>query len=458
MSGPALQERNEKASIDVITALWRFFTSSRWAALLLVLLALTAALFVLGAYPTDIRERPASGDLSIYVGLWLRLLFGLFIFTLVLRLVDRAEILFHFSQNVSRARAIYLDSQGAYRSPLQSGLADVEIRARIMQCPASWLVRTWQVSEDDKPILYAENLRSAVWTDWVLHLGCLVVLIGIFVTAQWGWREEQVTLAAGESYSLDHAPGYVLTVGPSAVAGQTDDASTTGKMAVTVTSPQGEARGRPIAPFEPFLSPQFSIFQTSSGPALSISAKDGAGEDLLLQPFVKGRGMKAVSVATMKFGDDEDEDYLFIPKPDIFLMIDRYEALPEEGYDSAVYLLRGYQGNQSSTSFSRYIERADTFQWNDMAFEVDPVTYVIVNVAGDTGWWIALAGLILLVLGSLARLWLPTSWLARFETESLDGSPFFERLVLWNGKGQPGTRDHMTATFLQCMGATDREL
>jgi len=478
MFGSSLPENARKtASADALTALWQFFASSRWAAMLMVMLALTALWFVFStgmaeqapAMPANVNESaplghtdsPTSitvgGNIDPYSSLWLRCLFGLFVFSLGVRLADRVGLLFRLNQNVPRILATYLDGRPAYRGPLPTSLSKAEICARLYPGPGPRLMaRVWQTTEGDKPVLYADHLRLAIWSDFLLHLACVAILIGAFVTAEYGWREDQVVLAAGESRDLSRAPGYALELAPQA-AGLQDDTSAPEEIALILKSPQGDSSEHRIAPFKPLLTSHFSVFYQTSGPALNISAKDRNGDPLLLQPFVRGRGLKAASVAAMKFGDDADEDYLFVPKLTLFLRVDRYESLSEEGYDTTVYLLRGYQGNQPAAAFSRYIQNEGSFQWNDITFEVHPAPYVLVNVANDFGWWFVLVGLASVVIAGLARLWAGPLWLARFEAEGTTEPLGFVQLVLWPGKGPAGSDARTIRNVLQCMGASDGE-
>ena len=473
----SLPESKTRPQTDALSAGWQFLASGRWAALLLVLLGLTMLLLVVGARlaehtPTAMddgyanvaparTESPfltvAGGPLHEYVDLWLRCLFGLFAFTLGLRLADRVHPLFNTSQYIAQARAAYVVGRPAYHGALPNGLSETELRARLRRGLIPWLTRIWQTTEDDKPVLYADRLRSVLWGDGMIHLGCLAILLGAYFTAEWSWREEQVALTAGESYDLTRAPGYVLTV-DTPVATLSDGLSTQPQGTITVKSPEDNSREYQIGPFRPLLAAAFAVFHQASGSALNISARDRNGEYLLLQPFVKGRGLKTATAAVMKFGHDTSEDYVFVPKLTLFLRMDRYTSLPEKGYDTEVYLLRGYQNNQPSAVFSHYIQQSDSFQWNDITFEVHAVPYVLVNVVNDIGWWFVLVGLMCLVSGSLLRQAAGVLWLARFEAGRQSESLVFDHLILWPAKGLSGTDSSALRRLLRAVGVANREL
>ena len=113
---------------DILTDLWCLLTSGRWLALLLVLLALTMALFALWPYVAPVspvpvaystpglkaqseqpgqavRPLPEAGTLDIYRLYWLRALLGVLAFTLVLRLVDRLEATLAFRRHWASGRS-----------------------------------------------------------------------------------------------------------------------------------------------------------------------------------------------------------------------------------------------------------------------------------------------------------------------------------------------------------------
>ena len=205
---------------------------------------------------------------------------------------------------------------------------------------------------------------------------------------------------------------------------------------------------------KPYLTSHFALFQVSTGPALRLSVKDESGEPLLLQPLV--RGAKAGPSLTLKFREAQDEGSLFLPKSGVTIRVDRYQSLPEEGYDSPVYLVRAYRGNQSSPLFSQYVGQDESYQWQGMTFTMSIEDYVVLNVARDAGWWFVLTGLLLLVVGSVLRQW-PAPWLARFETGEDEQEPLtFEQVMLWSRRGFMGRDEKALQALVQCVEATEQ--
>ena len=215
----------DTSSRDALTTLWYFFTSSRWAALLLAVLALTAVLSMVGphldtsgavtmsqgATPTrmgalTVQEPVLSGDSVRFLGgLWLRVLLAIFAFTLLLRLVDRFALAFGARRDLTRMQSTYLPGPASYDGRASSEWTEDEIRKHVSTWPGARLIRGWSVAEEKKTIFCVENVRFTMWGDWLLHLGFLVIIVGLFVSAQWGWREDDIALAAGETYELDYA-------------------------------------------------------------------------------------------------------------------------------------------------------------------------------------------------------------------------------------------------------------
>ena len=464
MTDSSVHTKASALSADTLTTLWYFFTSTHWAALLLALLALTAALSALQPYLTVNGQSPLpvtgllpnpgnvsiqtgllsadSGTFDLYRAFWFRFLLGLFAFTLLLRLVDRFDLVFQLRQNVSRAQSLYFGEKTLFDGPVQSDLTGGEIQTYVRSWPGSRLVRTWHIAEDAKTVVYMENLRVTVWGDWLLHLGCLVVIIGVFVTAQWGWFENNIALAAGESHEISQDAGYLLTL---ARAVSPQDAC------VKLTSPDGESQEHCLSALKPYLTSHFALFQVSTGPALRLSVEDASGESLLLQPLVQGA--KAGPSLALKFREAQDESYLFLPKSGVTIRVDRYQSLPEAGYDSPVYLVRAYRGNQSSPLFSHYVGQYESHRWQGITFTMSVEDYVVLNVVRDVGWWFVLAGLLLLVVGSVLRQW-SVPWLARLETREGEDDPLaFRRLMLWGRRGFMARDEKALQGLLRCVEA-----
>ena len=398
---------------DVFTTLWHFCTSSRWAALLLALLALTAtasaAWLMFGPAGSPAVFTPAAPDFTHYRALWLRLLLSLFAFSLLLRLADRLEVALHLPRHLPRARSLYAgepSGNGSLPHPVEQ-LTDVALREMVKAFPGGRLYRVWQATEADCNVVYVERLRFAVWGDVALHLGCLVVIAGLFVAAQWSWRETNIDLAVGETRAITPAPGYVVTLESTrATAGRHQSR-------VTLTAPNGETRHGTIAPARPWLAWPFILFQTATGPALRLVITGAEGKPVLLQTLAQ-KDRPAESVA-LKFSGNQDAASVSVPALGLTVRVDHYASLPEEGYGVPVYLIQAYQGSHSTPLFSRYIWQDDAYTAQGNTFKMSLEDYAIFNAAGDPGWIVIAAGTVLLVGGAILRQ-RPVPLLARIAT------------------------------------------
>ena len=446
MSDSSMETRMDTPPRDALTTLWYFFTSSRWAALLLALLALTAVLAALGPHlrasgPASVLQGDATAQVGalgvqtpllgldairLIAGLWVRTLLAVFAFTLLLRLADRARLAFGPRSDVPHARQTFLPGTVLYHGAVAQGWTVADIRQRIGKWPGAWLMRDWSVSDESTATFCVENVRFTAWGDWVLHLGVLLVIGGLFVSAQWGWREDNIALAAGETYALGHS-GYVLS------AEESQPQKDSGNTSLLLSIAGGSRRQFTLAAFKPLVTPRLSLFQVSTGPALAVSARSDAGQPLRLQPLTEGS--EASSRVTLKFAEEQGEAYLFVPEAGVILRIVRYQALPEEGLAEPVYLVRGYRGSQSAPLFSEYITEDTTFRWQTLTFSTGPTHFLVVNAVRDWGWWIVLLGVLLLLIGAALHRW-PTPWVVCFRTSNRDVDPLaYEQVTLWGGNG-----------------------
>ena len=455
---------------DYLTSVWYFFVSDRWIALLLALLAATLALSMLLSGISSLPQpspatrivsdrgvawlqsgpfSPRVANFGGYDELWLRLLFGLGAFTLMLRTAERSVLVLHLRNELARARGLYLEGEAVHESVLHTGVTLEGVRERLGKRGGAWAYRVWEGLEETRPVVYAERLRFAVWGDLLLHASCLVVLVGVFVTTHWGWQEERIALARGEKYSVAHAPGYVLALEGLVThgSGGRDDAETRVSR-VAVYRPAGTVQESVVGVAAPCFAGPFGVFPLSTGPALRLSVREDSGEPLYLQSLVQG--LKPDTELVLKFLETQDENSLSIPSLGITLRVDRYPSLPEQGYGGPVYLLRAYRGNRSVPLFSRYIWRDDVFEWQGLEYDVRLDEYVVFNIAADVGWWLVMSGFAGLVVGGMLRLW-PTPVLARFRFPQNDGADLASGEVsVWcGGNGVPGDRSGVAEDLLR---------
>jgi hypothetical protein len=397
--------------------------------------------------------RIVNGNPGLYMDLWSRFLLGLFAFTLLLRLADRLELVLHPRQHVDRIRSLYLGGATLSGDSIQPVLSGSEILERVGRCTYSRLARAWQTTAGEKTLIYVESLRSALWGDSLLHLGCLLVIAGVFATIQWGWHEGDIALAAGESFEVSHDPGYVLSLDSVPLSSGSGDAQSPEDTCIRLESPEGETRDHCLSELRPYLAPGLAVFLVSKGPALRLSARGQSGESLSFQPFIQGE--EAGPSLALKFREAQDGVHVFLPQPGVMIRAVRYESLPEEGYDSPVYLVRGYRGNQSSPLFSHFVGQDDSLQWQGITLSMTVEDYVVLNVVGDSGWWVLLGGLLLLLVGSVARQW-PIPWLARFELRAEeDNVPGFRLASLWSGRGCTARNERILGVLLGCTEAAE---
>ena len=329
-------------------------------------------------------------------------------------------------RDLTRIQSTYLPGPASYDGRASSEWTEGEIRKHVSTWPGARLIRGWSVAEEKKTIFCVENVRFTMWGDWLLHLGFLVIIVGLFVSAQWGWREDDIALAAGETYELDYASGYTLDFEPA------PDADEPGRSTLSLAHGGVEGKAFAVSALKPHIAAPLSLFQVSTGPALTLSATEVTGESLWLQPLTKGSN--ASSRVTLKFAEGQEESYLFVPDAGVTLRIVRYQALPEEGFEQPVYLLRGYRGTQSSPLFSEYVTEDTTFEWQTLTFSAAVTDYLVLNAVSDWGWWIVVAGSLLLLIGAAMNRG-PSPWVVCFQTERLEAEPLvFEQVTLWSRK------------------------
>ena len=381
---------------DPLTRLWEVLTSGWWAAVVLMCLAGVAVL--LTASPA-LRASPvipsaARATSGLLPGDWLiRAALALVALTLLVRFADRLLLVVHLRHQLLRARTLFLDQENACVGDLPLESTDGRLAGQVRRWPGGWLYRIWP-GEDGDADLWVERLAPAVWSDLVLHAGGLLLVAGLFVSSQWGWVEHDIPLAAGEEANITHTPGASLAV--QSVAGEENDPGSR----VTLTLPGGGRTEATVSRAGPLLG-ALSVFHSAVGPALRVTVDDAKGQKVLLQPS-GARARPSTSVA-LKFASGQDEGYVTVPSLGLSVRVVRYQSLPEEGYHVPVYLVRAYQGNQATPLFTRHVWQETSYAWQSHTFYLQPEAFGQFTVGTDPGWWVMLAGVLLLVLGALAR-------------------------------------------------------
>ena len=213
-----------------------------------------------------------------------------------------------------------------------------------------------------------------------------------------------MTLAARESYRVRNLPGYTLAMESTGAGGTPVRAP--GDSQLTFKRGEGQRRqstwGRPA-----YSEARHGALEP--GGTGAPRERHEPQRRPVAAPIIR-HGPAARDVVVLKFHGVQDDGYLSVPALGLTLRVDRYQSLPEEGYDVPGYLLRAYRGTSpplSSASTSRRTEpmigRPD--------LQRAPGGLRVLNIAALYHWWFLAGGLLLVVAAGALRRW-PSPWLA----------------------------------------------
>lgn len=394
---------------DPITPLWRALASARAVGLLLACLALALLLSALiPQVPAEARgdvlaynrwlaeTRNAQGPLfglwqavgllDIRASLGMRLLLATLALSIALRAIDLAARL-----------------HGWWRGELPSPLAeqalagpwDADTAARLH----TWLAaRGYRTRLTDK----AGQLELAAWRfPWrtalmlLAHAGALCLLAGLLLNGRLGWQEAQWPLSVGQRLPIGHGASLSLE-GLEVLAEPGSDGRPAAKVTRLLVWEDGRAlRSLLVGPQRPAQVRRILITQAALGPAVSLAALDAAGRPLevqaLSQPADEGKDVR--------FRNNGDERYLFVPAANLTLRLTYYDELPQRSEKLPQLHVEAYRSGQSSPIYDAFHGPDSAWAIGGIAYQMRSAPYALLNLRFLPGLWVMALGLALMLAG-----------------------------------------------------------
>ncbi len=278
--------------------------------------------------------------------------------------------------------------------------------------------------------LVAERSAAGVLAGPLFYLGLLTALAGLWLGQQAGWREAGVVLAPGQPVRLSQDDTLVLSTQP-APAGEVADAflvQRDGQPAEeTDFSLLGAVRAAGV-----------SIRRTGVGQALTVSARDGAGGAVLLQPV--DRSGPPQSSLTLIFDQPRAEQLFLAPGSELVFSVVAFPALPERGFSGPTFLVQAFPAGQQAPIANQFIQNGADLAIGDTIYTLAAGSFVTVEVSRNPGWPAALAGAVLVLGATLLALWRPAGRLSLTIRRQRHGaqvdarlhaSPFWRQAPQW---------------------------
>jgi cytochrome c biogenesis protein ResB len=406
---------------DTLDGLWRAGSSA--SALIGLSALLTATLIVAAIFPqqpgglepaaaqqwllttaTSYRSfgplLRALGAFNVFEGTWIRILLAVFAYLLLLRLADQGRAVWHM---LRRTPAL---------PPLPTGLPAQEVTlpaplglalARVQDVLRRRFHTVIVESTPAQGQIYAERRRCGAVGPLLIYLGLLGLLLGLLIQDVAGWQMADIALAPAGHTTLARGGRLQITLdgiaGPESVEDprQGDAVST-----VTLTQADGHSCTVHIGHSRTARCGNLWIVQRATGPALAVSARDGAGRGLMLQSLAPGGEVSAE--IHLLFRQTQTEQAFAEPTRNIAFRVVSYTALPEREINAPVFLVEAYRGDNPDPLLSQLVQDTATIALDDVVYTLQRDRHAVFEVAYLPGLWLLLFGGLLILAGAILAL------------------------------------------------------
>lgn len=445
------QTTSPAPAVHPLDRLYRFAASDR---VLAVVLGLTAVALLLGvllpqAPPATAQQSTerwlaetasrygslggamqAAGLFDLWRSPWLQALLAALAFCLLLRLGLAAGDAWRRLRRPDPTAA----AGEALRWPLHADVAlDGDAEAAAAELAEDLHSEGWRVAQTAGGAtaqVVAERSAVGVLAVPLFYLGLLAALAGLWLGQQAGWREAGLVLAPGQPVRLTEDDTLVVSSQP-APAGEVADTflvQRDGQPAQETTfSVLGASRAAGV-----------SIRRTGDGQALTVSARDGTGAAVLLQPL--DRSGPPQSSLTLVFDQPRAEQLFAAPASELVFSVVAFPALPERGFSGPTFLVQAFPAGQQAPIANQFIQDGADLAIGDAIYTLTAGRFVTVEVSRNPGLPVAVAGAVLALMAALLALWRPAGRLSLAILRQRHGvqvdarlhaSPFWRQAPQW---------------------------
>lgn len=406
----ALLPQAPPASAQQSTERWLAETASRYGSL---------GGLMQGAGLFDLRHSP-----------WLLALLGLLAFILLLRLGLAVQDARQRLRDVDPAAA----AQAAQRWPLHAELSLAgQVETTAAELAEDLRSEGWRVvsaAADSRAHLAAERSVWGVLAPPLFYLGLLIVLAGLWLGQQAGWREVDLTLAPGQPVRLSQDDRVALTASPAPVGERVDR--------VVVQRDGQPAKERSFALLDMAYAAGVLVRRTGEGQALSASARDAAGNPVPLQPV--DRSGPPQQALTLIFDQPRAERLFLAPDSQLVFSVVAFPALPERGFDGPTFLVQAFPPGQQTPIANQFIQDGAELAIDDVVYTLTAGRFITAEASHSPGLALIIAGGGLALAAALLALGRPAGRLALTVQRQragvqvaarLEAAPFWRQAAAW---------------------------
>lgn len=416
-----LRTRSPNRPLDrTLNVLWYALSAPQVTAALFVLLALVLGLaaalpqvpggltsaeadrqlsVVTARFPSLGSSLRALGAFELLSSIWMRALLAILALNLALRTAAQAAFLHRLYRQedtpLPPRRVVFR------RAVLPGPLMTISERVLTALDPH---FETIQITGDNtKGELFAQRRPLAAWGPFVAYVGLLTLLAGLAINDAFSWRAREITLAPGDTFTLEQPAAPRITL--EGISG--DDATASSDMILALG---GRSRRMRPAVARAAAWNNLWVSQQATGPALAVTAEDNAGRSLVLQSLTAD-GQVGPALRLL-FGQTQNEQGFAIPMRNLTFRAVSYTALPEQGIQQPVFLMEAYRGEETTPAASELIADEGQLLVEDIRLNLRRDRYVMLEIAYLPGLiplllggLLVLVGAVLSASGGMTRIW-----------------------------------------------------
>lgn len=408
---------------DILDALWRLFSSTQLAAIILLVIALVLALGTLfpqapsqatrdsavyaqwlanvqGRYGSWFDFLQTMGLFDAYGSWWFRSLLALLALSLIIGTAERVTSLWPTMRQAGGQQDNDSFADTSKQAVFSFDQPVEQLVERLKGVLTRRLCRTLVKKEEAMVYLYADRL----WVEAVAllgHIGLIVILAGAVVTGRLGWREDAVTLSPGQSHEVGHGLDAVLRFDKLELDTYPDGSPRDYRTYVQLIEGDTEVE-KVIGVSRPFTYRGVSFHWISHGMAVAVKANDQDGQPLFLQSFADGA--ETAAVVSLPFLGHQSERHFVVPDQNIVFQLVFYQSLPDHGYDGPVFLVQAYRGSEIEPVYSGFINKSSSLKVGSATYHLALDQYSVLRIVRDPAIAVVVLGLLLTIVGHF--LWL----------------------------------------------------
>ncbi len=412
---------------DILSILWRFFSSRRLTLLLLTAIALVVSISAIlpqipqaiavgssqyGTWLAEMRAHylqwadvfEALGLFSVYDSLWFKVPLSLLILNLAVCAVESFEAAFHWPRLLNEEFDQVFKRASWSRRFVTSG----KLTSAIESLSALLEGHRYHVEvdeRDERSYLAAWRFSWARWGSVVAHLGMIIAITGLLVGSRFAWREEGIVLSPGETYQIQHAQSVSLRLEDFEADLYPDGAPRFYRSEVTILEQEDDVLTGVVAPNAPLTYRGMAVYQQSHGPVITIEGLDAQGVPISLQALAPDSALQ--EQASLRFSEEDNEGYAAVPAQNLILRLVFHPQQASESGERPAFLVQAYRDGMSDLVFTETLFESASLQIEDHSYAIGWEHYAVLDVARDPGLTVTFLGAVSLLAVAFISLFLP---------------------------------------------------